>query len=211
MAETNYAGHKERESNSLVVCKMSEASTVETQSNASPARQMLAALTQASKEMTTRFNEVSERASKLNAVLENDVNKSLADLNQQAESMVRVHLDGLTADKDAVLAELTVLRQEEMKVLQNIAKNLRDALTEKLNELLTSLKSDVKEQMSTFQLNIRQKETEVAQTEKNLRKVLRENYHFFLTAFRIRLIQKNATWRICNLATKELWRKNQKF
>jgi hypothetical protein len=153
---------------------MSEDSTVENQAGASPARQMLAALTHASREMTTKFNEILERATKLNAALESDVNKSLEEINRLAESVVQVQLEGLSAEKDAVLAELIVLRQQELKVLQSLAANMRDALNEKMEELVSGLKNDIKEQLAVFQRQTGQKEVEVINSEKSIRKVLRD-------------------------------------
>jgi hypothetical protein len=154
--------------------KMSEVSSIDNQSGASPARQMLAALTQASREMTAKFNEISEKACKLNVALENDVNKSLAEIDQLAELIVRVQLEGLAAEKESVLAELTILRQQELQVLQNISRSLRDALAEKLQELVDGLRNDVKEQLTLFQKDIGQKEAEVVQAERSIRKALRE-------------------------------------
>jgi DNA repair exonuclease SbcCD ATPase subunit len=154
---------------------MSETSTAEQATGTSPARQMLAALSQASKDMTTKFGEVSERAAKLNAVLDGDVNKSLEEINQLSELILQAQLSGLSAEKDAMLAELTVLRQQELKVLNSIAKNLKDSLTEKLNELMAALKDEVKEQLIVFQRNIGQTEAEVIRTEKSIRQSVRDN------------------------------------
>lgn len=153
---------------------MSETIQAENNAGASPARQMLAALTQASREMTGRFNEITERAQKLNTALENDVNKSLTEINKLSELIVHLQLEGLAAEKDSVLAELTVLRQQELEVLQTTARNLREALNEKLNELMTGLKDKVQEQVATLKQEIEKKESEVIHTEKSVVQSLRE-------------------------------------
>ncbi len=155
---------------------MSEASTGETQSTGtSPARQMLAALTRASQEMGKSFNDTCEHVSRLNDALENKINERMAELNEHAEQLVKVQLDGLSADKDAILSELTELRQEELLVLQTVGKSLRDALTDNLKEIIDSLKSKTDERLKAFQESLTQTETEVTQTVDNLRKTLADN------------------------------------
>ena len=151
---------------------MSEDSSLEKNTEDSPARQMLASLARAARDMTGLFNDISHKASLLNSALENDVSKSIEEVDRLSSYILQSQLESLSAEKVAILSELTALRQEELQVIQTVAANLRSALTEKLNELLTELKNNVREQITAFQQNIARKETEIIQTENSFRQHL---------------------------------------
>ncbi len=167
-----------------MVRTMPEAPTGETQAQSGPtaARQMLAALTRHSQEITKRFGESCEYVSRLNSTLENKVNSRLADINETAEHIVRSQLENLSAEKDSVLAELTELRQEELKVLQSIGKDLREALSSRLQELLAELKSEIDSKLETYQESVVQTESEVSATLVSLRKGLSEKTPLHISA-----------------------------
>jgi ABC-type transporter Mla subunit MlaD len=152
---------------------MSEADS-QAQSGTTAARQMLAALTRASQEITRKFSEGCEQVSKLNFILENKVNGRLSEINDTAEEIVRVQLENLSTEKDAVLVELTELRQEELKVIQSLGKDLRDALSRRLKELVAGLKSEIDEKLATFQDSLVQTETEVSLSVADLREGLND-------------------------------------
>lgn len=141
---------------------MAETSTGETQSGTSAAKQMLAALTRASQEMTRKFNDSCEQVSRLNATLENKVNERLAELSEHSELIVRSQLEGLIAEKDAILAELTELRREELKVLQSIGQNMREALLSKLKEQLDAVESEMKTSIAAFLEQLEKSENSVS-------------------------------------------------
>src|SRR5579883_1776532 len=98
---------------------MSESITAEPQSGNTPARQLLAVLTRASQEMEKAISESYDYVSALNAELQQTVNAQLDESAEQLEQLIKGHLSGLLAEKDSILSQLTELRQEELKVLQN--------------------------------------------------------------------------------------------
>lgn len=169
-----HAGHKIGDGTPSRAKQVSEPSADENQNSNSPARQMLDALSRASKEMTRRLDETTEQASKLNHLLETKVNTSLAEITQQSELLVKEQLQGVSVEKELILAELIQLRQDELKVLQGVSKELRDALTDKLNDSLSVFKSEVKDQVAIFRGHLKQKETETNQSLTILRMALKE-------------------------------------
>ena len=118
---------------------MAEPATAEQQGANSPARQLLAALTKASQEMEKSVAETYEFVSKLNSELERVVNAQPSETAEKTEMMLRGHLTGITAEKEEILSKLTELRQEELKVLQGTGRELRLAIVEKLDGLVTCL------------------------------------------------------------------------
>lgn len=118
----------------------------------SPARQLLAALTRASQDMERSVNDACEHVGKLNNELERYVSGQLESADEQIELIVRTKLEKVSSEKEAVLAQLMELRQEELQVLQQTGKKLRDALSEKLNELVNKFcdKTDKKVSLSTL-------------------------------------------------------------
>ncbi len=140
---------------------MVEAVQGEGKTGNSPARQMLAALTRASQEMTRKLNDSYEFVNRLNSTLESKVNERLKEINEHNEIMVRSHLEGLSSEKDAILAELTQIRQEELKVLQGIGKDLREALSARLTEMLDEVNEEVTKALSSFQEQLANTEEEV--------------------------------------------------
>lgn len=144
------------------------------QSGTTAARQMLAALTRTSLEISKKFSEGCEYVSRLNQTLENKVNGQLSEINERSEQIVRLQLQNLSAEKEAVIAELTGLRREELKVLQTIVKDLRDALSQRLQELVAGLKEEIEEKLSVLQDSLVQTETEVSLSVADLREVLND-------------------------------------
>ena len=139
------------------------AETETQQSGTTAAKQMLAALTRASQEMTRKFSDSCEQASRLNATLENKVNERLAEINDQADLIVRNQLESLSAEKDSILAELTELRREELKVVQTLGKKLRNALGDKLKELSAELDKEMTQSLSSFQEQLTETERSITQ------------------------------------------------
>lgn len=139
------------------------AETETQQTGATAAKQMLAALTKASQEMTKKFNDSCEQASRLNTTLENKVNERLTEINEQSELIVRSQLEGLSAEKDAILAELTELKRGELKVVQELGQKLRDALSERLKELAAELDKEMAEGLKSFQQTLAETEGSISQ------------------------------------------------
>jgi len=159
---------------------MAEPATAEQQGANSPARQLLAALTKASQEMEKSVAETYEFVSKLNSELERVVNAQLSETAEKTEMMLRGHLTGITAEKEEILSKLTELRQEELKVLQGTGRELRLAIVEKLDGLVTDFKSDVDEHLRLFQEQLENTESETSSSVEAIRNSLREQIPQFL-------------------------------
>lgn len=141
---------------------MAEATTTDTTGPNSPAKQMLAALTRASQEMTRTVNESCEHVENLNALLESKVNEHLKEANAYAELVIRGQLSGLSHEKNGILAELSELQREELKVLQGIGKKLREEMSRKLEEIVAEISKQLDGKLSAFtdSLSESEKETE---------------------------------------------------
>lgn len=87
---------------------------------------------------------------------------------------MRAQLEGLAGEKDAILAELTELRQEELRVLYSLGKNLRDTLADKLNETLKELEQEIESKLSAFKSSLTASESQAIQSVEILRKSLKE-------------------------------------
>lgn len=159
---------------------MAEPATAEQQGANSPARQLLAALTKASQEMEKSVTETYEYVSKLNSELERVVNSQLSETAEKTEMMMRGHLTGITAEKEEILSKLTELRQEELKVLQTTGRELRLAIVEKLDGLVTDFKADVDSHLKLFQEQLENTESETSSSVEEIRSSLREQIPQFL-------------------------------
>lgn len=129
---------------------MAEAGTTDSAVN-SPAKQMLAALTRASQDMTRTVNESCEYIESLNAALESKVNEHLKEINGYAELVIRGQLTGISQEKDGILIELSELQREELKVLQGIGKKLRDQMSTRLDEIVSEIAAQLDGKLSGFQ------------------------------------------------------------
>lgn len=153
---------------------MADTPTTEPQQGAnSPARQLLAALTRASQEMEKSVSESYDYVSRLNADLERVINAQLDETAEKSELYVRTHLGTITHEKERILSQLTELRQEELKVLQATGRDLRMALVEKLDGLVSHFKSDVDEHLKVFQTQLEASEAENETNVDAARKALR--------------------------------------
>jgi hypothetical protein len=151
---------------------MSEASVDDKQSSRAPAREMLAALLKASQEMQRKLSDSSEYVERLNTILDAKVEERLAELNDGVEVLMRGNIQGLSTEKDAIIAELIELRQEELKLLHEVGRSLRDALNEKLAELIAAMKEQVRRMLTAFKEHLRQSENELNDSIGQLRKNL---------------------------------------
>lgn len=129
---------------------MAEAGTTDSATN-SPAKQMLAALTRASQDMTRTVNESCEYIESLNSALESKVNEHLKEINGYAELVIRGQLTGISQEKDGILIELSELQREELKVLQGIGKKLRDEMSKRLDEIVAEIASQLDGKLAGFQ------------------------------------------------------------
>jgi hypothetical protein len=129
---------------------MAEAGITDSVAN-SPAKQMLAALTRASQDMTRTVNESCEYIESLNAALESKVNEHLKEINGYAELVIRGQLTGISQEKDGILIELSELQREELKVLQGIGKKLRDEMSTRLDEIVSEIAGQLDGKLSGFQ------------------------------------------------------------
>lgn len=130
---------------------MSETVTAEPQGANTPARQLLAVLTRASQEMEKAINDSYEYISRLNNELQQTVNAQLDESAEHLEQLLKAHLSSFSAEKEAILSQLTELRQEELKVLQNTGKDLRQALLEKLDELVSAYSTQTETYLKKFE------------------------------------------------------------
>lgn len=140
----------------------------------SPARQLLAALTRASQDMERSVNDACEHVGKLNNELERYVSGQLESADEQIELIVRTKLEKVSSEKEAVLAQLMELRQEELQVLQQTGKKLRDALSEKLNELVNKFSSEIDDNLKKFQADLESTEKSIADGVEKSRKEFRD-------------------------------------
>ena len=133
---------------------MTEPVSTDTQAANSPAKQMLAALTRASHEMTKAVSESCDYVDQLNLALESKVNERLKEANTYAEIVVRGQLSGISFEKDGILAELSELHREELKVLQGIGKRLREGMANRLEELVVEINSQLDGKLTTFSADL---------------------------------------------------------
>ena len=161
---------------------MAEQATADTQQANSPARQLLAALTRASQEMEKAVQESYEHVTMLNSELERVLNLQLDQTSEKVEVFIHSHLDGLSSEKDAILHQLTELRQEELRVLQSTGRNLRQALVEKLDVLVTAFRADVDGHLQAFQDKLSQADKDNRDTVDATRQSLRERIPGFLVS-----------------------------
>lgn len=128
---------------------MAEVGTTDTAAN-SPAKQMLAALTRASQEMTRTVNESCEYIESLNSALESKVNEHLKEINGYAELVIRGQLTGISQEKDGILIELSELQREELNVLQGIGRKLREEMSKRLEEIVADIAKQLDGKLSGF-------------------------------------------------------------
>ncbi|MBX9723211.1 MAG: hypothetical protein K2X81_17540 [Candidatus Obscuribacterales bacterium] len=163
---------------------MAEPATGELQQANSPARQLLAALTRASQDMERSVNDTYESVAKLNADFERIVGSQLDESNEKVEQYVRGHLENISTEKDSILAQLTEMRQEELKILQKTGKELREALVNSLNSLVNEFKTAVDESLRLFQDGLSATESENSSNLETTRQTLKEHIPGFLEAVR---------------------------
>lgn len=140
----------------------------------SPARQLLAALTRASQDMERSVNDACEHVARLNNELERYVSGQLESADEQIDQIVRTKLEKVSSEKEAVLAQLMELRQEELQVLQQTGKKLRDALTEKLNELVGKFSNEIDTNLKKFQDSLADTEKSIGEGVEKSRKDFRD-------------------------------------
>lgn len=163
---------------------MSESATAEPQGANTPARQLLAVLTRASQEMEKAISDSYEYVSRLNAELQETVNSQLDESSEQLEQLVKGHLSGVSSEKDAILSQLTELRQEELKVLQNTGKELRQALLEKLDELVSTFSSQTETHLKKFEEQLTKTGEITSADLEAVRKTLQEKTPKYLESIR---------------------------
>jgi hypothetical protein len=161
---------------------MAEPASTDSQQANTPARQLLAALNQASQDMEKAVNESCDHVTGLNARLERLVNAQIDETAEQVELLLRGHLDGLSSEKDVILSQLTELRQEELKVLQTTGKILRQSLMEKLDLLVNNFAREVDKQLQLFREKLEQAANENSLSVEATRKSLREGMPAYLSA-----------------------------
>lgn len=149
------------------------ASNSEQQGN-SPARQLLAALTKASQDMERSVSDACEHVGRLNVELERFVHGQLEAADEQIEQFIWSKHEKLSTDKEKVISQLMEIRQEELQVLQQTGKQLRDALTEKLNELVSEFSTQIDENLKSFQTSLADTEKSVGQKASESRKEFKE-------------------------------------
>ncbi|MBX9688763.1 MAG: hypothetical protein K2X27_18795 [Candidatus Obscuribacterales bacterium] len=169
---------------------MSDPSPAEKSSGRSAAREMLAALAKASQDMSRKFNEACEHAQRLNNTLETKVDDRLSELNDNAELLVKSQLEGLVTEKDAIMAELMELRQEELKVLHSIGRTLRESLAEKLKEMISGMRAEVSRMLAAFKELLRQTENELLEAVIPLRNSLSEKMPAQLEIVRFEMLKE---------------------
>jgi DNA anti-recombination protein RmuC len=133
-------------------------------SSNSPARQLIASLARASHEIAGAFDEAAEDASRYNSLLQAKIDERLSEVNEQAEHIVKAQLDGFSDEKDALLAELTELRQEELKILQSIERSARELLSDKVQEFIREAVKRADDNMASFHDQIESMEAAATQT-----------------------------------------------
>ncbi|MBX9686056.1 MAG: hypothetical protein K2X27_05105 [Candidatus Obscuribacterales bacterium] len=170
---------------------MAEALTGESQQN-SPARQLLAALTRASQDMEKSVQENCDYVSKLNFELERQVRERLEQSSRDIESFVNSHNQGISAEKESILAQLTELRQEELRVLQNTGKELRNALLAKLDSLLQDFHKSVDEHVQSFQRRLEEAESGNQSRLDEARAALKEKLPSYLETIRTAISKERA-------------------
>lgn len=163
---------------------MSETVTAEPQGANTPARQLLAVLTRASQEMEKAINDSYEYVSRLNNELQQTVNAQLDESAEHLEQLLKAHLSGFSAEKEAILSQLTELRQEELKVLQNTGKDLRQALLEKLDELVSAYSTQTETYLKKFEEDLNKTVEESITDLESVRKNLRETTPKYLESIR---------------------------
>ena len=140
---------------------MAEPATTEVQQANSPARQLLAALTRASQDMERSVSDTCEYVSRLNGDLERFVNGQLEAADEQVEQFVRTKLEKISTEKETVLSQLMEIRQEELQVLQQTGKALRDTLGKKLDELVGNFDKEIDLNLKAFQKQLTDSETQM--------------------------------------------------
>lgn len=155
---------------------MTELTTNESQSSNSPAKQMLAALTRASQDMTKTVHDVCEHVEQLNYALELKVNERLEEANSYAEFVIRGQLSGISSEKDGILAELSELRREELKELHGIGRKIRESMASRFEAMIGAINKELEEKLLAFseKLSDTEKSTEdqVNKALQNFRKQL---------------------------------------
>lgn len=163
---------------------MSETVTTEPQGANTPARQLLAVLTRASQDMEKAISDSYEYVSRLNAELQQTVNSQLDESAEQVEQLIKGHLAGVSSGKDSIISQLTELRQEELKTLQNTGKELRQALLEKLEELVSAFSSQTEMHLKKFEEDLA-KTGEISSTDLDaVRQTLKEKTPKYLESIR---------------------------
>lgn len=150
----------------------------------SPARQLLAALNRASQEMEKSVSDACAFVASLNFELEKSIKASLDKTADKIENIVCTQLESAGRDKDLILTQLAELRQEELKVLQSTAKELRAALEQKLNDLLSKFRKNIDQQIESFQSELSKTNSDAAAQIEEIRKRLKEQLPIYLEQIR---------------------------
>ncbi len=117
----------------------------------SPAKQFLAALSKASQELETAIAQTYEEALKLNVQLTESARVQIEQTDASLEKELRLSTNVVLEERQNILVELADLRQQEMRVLSDTARTVREHLTGKLEELVGNFDYKLKSAVQSFQ------------------------------------------------------------
>lgn len=117
----------------------------------SPAKQFLAAVSKASQELETAIAHTYEEALKLNVQLTESARVQMEQTDASLEKELRLSTNLVLEDRQTLLSQLADLRQQELHVLADTGKFVREQLTGKLEELVGNFDDTIKTEVQSFQ------------------------------------------------------------
>lgn len=154
-----------------------EVAIMETQD--SPAKQFLAAVSKASQELELAIAQTYEEAMKLNVQLTDSAKVQIEQTDASLEEELRLSVVGVQEERQKILGELALLRKEETQALADTGAKFREYLTSKVSEQIEAFDGQLKEYIANYQQRLEAVEQKVAEEAASQTSVLTENQSTF--------------------------------
>lgn len=141
----------------------------------SAAKLMLEALSKASLELEKTVNILTEQLQNFNQELEKSFNAEIESARERLEGALRLNLDGLARDKEAVMKTLAEFKQAEIEKIILCGKTIRSGLSAQVEDATRNLSGTVASKITGIKDQLSQPELELKQKHQELQKALLES------------------------------------
>ena len=113
--------------------------------------QVLTALNDASQDLHRKFSECTEKLTKINELLDNQMNRRLDRVSAESERLAQVQLSELNSERDFLMTDLLAHKEEELKNLYAQERHCTQELSNEVDGIILDFKTQSQESIKEFQ------------------------------------------------------------